>query len=90
MNGTEFELGGARLTALGSGALWWAATATLVVSDLHLGKAERIARRGGQMLPPYATRDTLDRLAGDVAAADPARVVCLGDSFDDLPAARHV
>lgn len=85
--GYEFDFCGARLTALGSGALWWADHGLLCVSDLHLGKAERIARRGGTALPPYETMDTLTRLA---AALDrvPARVVmCLGDSFDDLHAA---
>ncbi|WP_289084686.1 FAD-dependent oxidoreductase, partial [uncultured Sulfitobacter sp.] len=45
--GYEFDFCGARLTALGSGALWWADHGLLCVSDLHLGKAERIARRGG-------------------------------------------
>ena len=43
--GYEFDFCGARLTALGSGALWWADHGLLCVSDLHLGKAERIARR---------------------------------------------
>ena len=61
--GYEFDFCGARLTALGSGALWWADHGLLCVSDLHLGKAERIARRGGTALPPYETMDTLTRLA---------------------------
>lgn len=71
-----------------SGALWWAAARLLAVSDLHLGKAERIARRGGTLLPPYDTAETLSRLETDIAATDPATVVCLGDSFDDDAAAR--
>ena len=36
------------------------------------------------MLPPYETDDTLARLADEVRALNPAEVVCLGDSFDDL------
>jgi hypothetical protein len=60
--------------------------ATLCVSDLHLGKSERIARRSGFLLPPYETRATLDRLAAEVAALNPRVVICLGDSFDDLAA----
>lgn len=52
MNGFDFTLAGVRLTALGSGALWWAQQRTLCVSDLHLGKSERHARRGGSALPP--------------------------------------
>ncbi len=59
----------------------------LCVSDLHLGKSDRIARRSGVMLPPYEVQETLDRLASDIAATDPRQVICLGDSFDDLAAA---
>ena len=38
------------------------------------------------MLPPYETRATLTRLDGDLDATGAERVVCLGDSFDDLDA----
>ncbi|MCR9127599.1 MAG: ligase-associated DNA damage response endonuclease PdeM [Rhodobacteraceae bacterium] len=88
MNGYNFTLAGAPLTALGSGALWWIDQSLLCVSDLHLGKSERIARRGGTALPPYDTRDTLNRLAADLARTQARTLVCLGDSFDDLIAAR--
>ena len=87
MNAHAFTLSGAPLHALPSGALHWPAAGLLVVSDLHLGKAERIARRGGALLPPYETADTLLRLESDIAATEPARVICLGDSFDDAAAA---
>ena len=82
-----FALAGERLEARPSGALWWPERGLLTVSDLHLGKSERIARRGGTLLPPYETLETLDRLAGEIAATAPRAVVCLGDSFDDLEAA---
>lgn len=88
MNGYDFTFAGVSLTALGSGALWWPDEALLVVSDLHLGKSERIARRGGTSLPPYETRDTLNRLAADLAHTHARTVVCLGDSFDDLAASQ--
>ena len=88
MNNCSLSLAGAKLVALGSGALWWPAERLLCVSDLHLGKSERIARRGGTFLPPYETRDTLLRLADDLDRMNPATVICLGDSFDDLDAAR--
>ncbi|SFK80700.1 ligase-associated DNA damage response endonuclease PdeM [Shimia haliotis] len=88
MNGIDFSVAGAGLTALGSGALWWAEQRLLVVSDLHLGKTERILRRGGPSLPPYETRDTLIRLENDLNATNAATVICLGDSFDDAEAAR--
>lgn len=87
MNCFDFSFHGAALHALPSGALWWPDQCVLCVSDLHLGKSERAARRRGQPLPPYETRDTLTRLASDLAATDARCVICLGDSFDDLAAA---
>ena len=86
----EFTFHGHRLTARPSGALWWEARRLLCISDLHLCKSDRIARRSGQLLPPYETRETLARLSEDVRATDPRTVVCLGDSFDDLDAARSL
>ncbi|MGR3711467.1 MAG: ligase-associated DNA damage response endonuclease PdeM [Alterinioella nitratireducens] len=88
MNGLSFSLAGADLLALPSGALFWPARDLLCVSDLHLGKSERMARRGGPILPPYEARETLARLARDIDAVRPRTVICLGDSFDDLGAMR--
>lgn len=85
--GFQFDLSGQRLEALASGALWWADLRVLVVSDLHLGKSDRIARLGGSLLPPYEVEDTLLRLDAAIAALEPRVVVCLGDSFDDLASA---
>lgn len=81
---------GTRLSLLGAGALWWAEESTLVVSDLHLGKSERIARRSGLSLPPYETRDTLERLKTLIDRLGPQRVICLGDTFDDDIAAQNL
>ena len=39
------------------------------------------------MLPPYETRATLERLDHDIDTTRARRIVCLGDSFDDLAAA---
>jgi hypothetical protein len=83
----SFTLNGTHCLALPSGALLVPSEDLLCVSDLHLAKSERWARRRGLMLPPYETRATLDRLARDIAVAKPATVVALGDSFDDLAAA---
>ena len=58
MKGYEFIFTGVKLTLLPSGALWWPDEGLLCVSDLHLGKSERMARKGGAILPPYETRDT--------------------------------
>jgi DNA ligase-associated metallophosphoesterase len=83
----DFQLAGAALSAQASGALWWAAERLLCVADLHLGRSERLARRGGTLLPPYETAETLDRLATEMGRLAPACVVCLGDSVDDGAAA---
>lgn len=78
---------GRTLHLLPSGALHWPAERLLVVSDLHFGKSERLARRGGSLLPPYETRATLAKLDTDLDATKAAQVICLGDSFDDDTAA---
>jgi len=87
MNNNTLSFQGAALHAMGSGALWWPEQRLLCVSDLHLGKSERMARRGGSILPPYETVDTLTRLEADIDRTDPQTVICLGDSFDDTRAA---
>lgn len=84
MNMLTFTFAGQTLQALGSGALFWPEEGLLCVSDLHLCKSDRLARRGGDLLPPYETRDTLIRLAEAIDATGASTVVCLGDSFDDL------
>lgn len=86
MNFLDLSFVGERLCVFGSGALHWPAENLLVVSDLHLGKSERIARNGGALLPPYETAETLDRLQRDIALTGARTVICLGDSFDDLAA----
>ncbi len=68
-----------------SGALWLPAHGALIAADLHLEKGSAFAMRG-QMLPPYDSRATLDRLEGEIAALDPASVILLGDSFHDTRA----
>ena len=83
-------LGGETLHALPSGALYWPTQRLLAVSDLHFGKSNRLARRGGSLLPPYETQATLEKLDADIAAQNPATVLCLGDSFDDLNAANNL
>lgn len=85
--GYPFTFAGEVFIARPSGALWWPARAMLVVADLHLGRSERYARRGGALLPPYEVSDTLDRLAAEITALEPQTVVSLGDSFDDVAAA---
>lgn len=87
MTGHGFAFHGLRLEARASGALWWPEGAVLVAADLHLGKSERMARRGGPLLPPYEGLATLERLGAEIAALAPRAVVSLGDGFDDDAAA---
>ena len=87
MIGHPLILAGATLLARPSGALYWQEEGLLCVSDLHFGTSARAARFGGPMLPPYEVADTLTRLDADLDAVQPARVVCLGDSFDHRQAA---
>ncbi|SDZ76348.1 ligase-associated DNA damage response endonuclease PdeM [Rubrimonas cliftonensis] len=86
--GLFFRLAGREVAARPSGALWVPELGLMAVADLHLGKAERMARRGGALLPPYECAETLARLEAEIAALRPACVVCVGDSFDDDLAAR--
>lgn len=86
MTAHAFTLRDTPLRALPSGALHIPDGEALCVSDLHLGKSDRIARRGGGLLPPYEARETLARLEADILATNARQVICLGDSFDDLAA----
>jgi DNA ligase-associated metallophosphoesterase len=79
------ELLGLPLSLRPSGALWIEDERMLVAGDLHLEKGSSYAARG-QLLPPYDTRATLDRLDVEIAALNPRTVVLLGDSFHDARA----
>ena len=72
-----------------SGALYWPGERMLIVADLHLEKASAHAERG-TMLPPYDTRDTLERLAVAMERYEPDIVVALGDSLHDRGAAERI
>jgi DNA ligase-associated metallophosphoesterase len=63
-------------------ALYWPGEAALLVADLHLEKASAFARFG-QMLPPYDSRETLERIAMAIRETGARRVFALGDNFHD-------
>ena len=63
-------------------ALFRPRDAALLVADLHLEKASFYARYG-QMLPPYDSRATLERVALAIRETGARRVFCLGDNFHD-------
>ena len=59
-------------------ALWWPATHTLFIADLHLGKAASY-RQLGQPVPAGSTQDNLQRLTQLIERHAPRHIVCLGD-----------
>ena len=63
-------------------ALFWPRENALLVADLHLEKASFFAAHG-QMLPPYDSRETLERLAAAIKETGARRVYTLGDNFHD-------
>ncbi len=83
------EVNGVELVADPCGTVWWPQTRTLLVADLHLEKGSSFARRG-QMLPPYDTLRTLQRLQASIDHWQPRRVIALGDSFHDDEAANRL
>jgi DNA ligase-associated metallophosphoesterase len=75
--------GGVAAAGVGrASALYWPREQALLVADLHLEKASFFARTG-QMLPPYDSRETLERLAVAVRVTGARRVFALGDNFHD-------
>jgi len=80
---------GAEVVLRPSGGLWFEAESVLVAADLHLEKGSAYAARG-QMLPPYDTADTLNRLAREVEALAPRTLVFLGDALHDRGAEARI
>ncbi len=70
-------------------ALFWPVENALLVADLHLEKASSFAVRG-QLLPPYDSRETLERIAAALRQTGARRVFCLGDSFHDADGAARL
>jgi len=89
MSPAPIHLAGERLLLDPAGVLFWPATRTLVVADLHLEKGSAFAARG-RALPPYDTRETLDRLGLALRRYRPARLIALGDSFHDRDGANRL
>ncbi len=79
----KIVLGGVELVPDLSGALYVPYYETLIISDLHLEQGSSLARRGIHM-PPFDTAVTLALLETVVAAANPKRLIFLGDSFHDV------
>nr|WP_137677787.1 ligase-associated DNA damage response endonuclease PdeM [Parerythrobacter lutipelagi] len=67
---------------LRNNALYWPRENALLVADLHLEKGSFFARHG-QMIPPYDSRETLERIANAIRETGARRVYTLGDNFHD-------
>jgi DNA ligase-associated metallophosphoesterase len=89
MSAAPIHLAGERLMLDPAGALHWPAQRLLAVSDLHLEKGSSAARKGS-LLPPWDTKETLDRLALLLRRYQPAVLVLLGDSFHDVDGAARL
>jgi DNA ligase-associated metallophosphoesterase len=76
------NFGGNQFEAAGDTALYWPVQQMLLVADLHLEKASSFAR-GGQMLPPYDSLATLEKLERLIVLTGARTVICLGDNFHD-------
>lgn len=83
--GLRLNLRGIEVVCRPAGALWIKASAVLIVADLHLEKGSSFAA-GGQMLPPYDTRETVMRLRAEVECLSPRLLIFLGDTFHDAGA----
>ncbi len=76
--GCVIDYAGERLALLPERAVWWAATRTVFVADLHLGKAATY-RALGQPVPAGSTLENLRRLDRLIECLAPAQIVFLGD-----------
>ena len=65
-------------------AIWWPSQSLLMVSDLHLAKAEHF-RSKGLAVPPTVDFQTLGVLTSLLKELRPAQLVILGDLFHSAP-----
>jgi DNA ligase-associated metallophosphoesterase len=85
-----FSFAGEEMALVEGRAVFWRREAALLVADLHLEKASFFAAASAQMLPPYDSRETLERLALAIRATGARRVFALGDSFHDREGAGRI
>ncbi len=76
------DFAGEELLLTKSNALYWPKERALLVADMHLEKGSWYAQHG-QMLPPYDSRETLERIADAVKLTGARRIITLGDNFHD-------
>lgn len=81
-HGVPLGFAGEEFVLTKANALYWPRERALLVADLHLEKGSWYAGHG-QLLPPYDSRETLERIADSVKQTGARRVITLGDNFHD-------
>ena len=80
MSDVGLTLAGEQVYLMSERALYWPGTSTLVVADLHWGKASTF-RAAGIPIPIGTTSDDLARLGSALHRTGARRMVVLGDLF---------
>lgn len=80
---------GEELVLTAGRAVYWPRERALLVADLHLEKASFFAQHG-QPIPPYDSRETLERVALAIRETGARRVITLGDNFHDARGAARL
>lgn len=80
MSDVSLTLAGEQVCLMSERALYWPGTSTLVVADLHWGKASTF-RAAGIPIPIGTTSDDLARLDSALQRTSARRMVVLGDLF---------
>src|ERR687897_293447 len=80
MTDVMLTIAGEELYLLAERALWWPNASTLIVADLHWGKASTF-RATGIPIPIGTTSDDLARLDSALTRTGARRMVVLGDLF---------
>ena len=80
MTDVKLTIAGEELYLLAERALWWPNASTLIVADLHWGKASTF-RAAGIPIPIGTTSDDLARLDSALTRSGARRMVVLGDLF---------
>ena len=78
MHDAEVDIAGERLVLMPERALFWPARSTLLVADVHFGKAASF-RASGVFVPRGTTSSTLARLSAALDRTRARRLLLLGD-----------
>jgi uncharacterized protein len=84
----EFSFARQQFALRADRSLWWADRRTLVVADLHVGKAA-VFRARGVPVPEGATDADLHRLSTAITATGAERLILLGDLFHARESIQH-